>query len=194
MTRAAGRRAALLWSGFAIAAVALLGRAVGTGSTPMDTWFHHFRDTPVRRLLFFTDPWMLTIALLFGIVVALYLGRRRLAVVMAGAPLAGIAIAQLLKPVFGRYSGTSLAYPSGHTTAVVVVMGMLVLLAGAARWAVLVAVVVSVLGAIGQGVTFHYFTDTVGALLLGSAVVCVAAVAAELDTRQPACDEDHTSR
>ena len=32
---------------------------------------------------------------------------------------------------------------------------------------------------IGQGVTYHYFTDTVGALLLGSAVVCVAALVAE---------------
>ena len=73
-------------------------------------------------------------------------------------------------------------------------MGMLVLLAGAAWWAVVVAAVVSVLGAVGQGVTYHYFTDTVGALLLGSAVVCVAAVAAKLDTRQPACDADHSTR
>jgi hypothetical protein len=46
--------------------------------------------------------------------------------------------------------------------------------------------VVSVLGALGQAVTYHYFTDTVGALLLGSAVVCVAAVATKLDRRQPA--------
>ena len=38
-----------------------------------------------------------------------------------------------------------------------------------------IAVVVSVLGALGQAVTYHYFTDTVGAVLLGTAVVCVAA-------------------
>ena len=54
------------------------------------------------------------------------------------------------------------------------------------------AVTVSLLGMLGQGVTYHYFTDTVGALLLGTAVVCVAALAAELDRRQPGCDADHT--
>ena len=32
------------------------------------------------------------------------------------------------------------------------------------------------LGIVGQAVTYHYFTDTVGALLLGTAVVCVAAL------------------
>jgi hypothetical protein len=192
--RVARRRPLLLWSGIAVAAVCVLGWAVGKRSTPLDSWFHGFRHTPVRGLLFFTDPWLLTIVLLFGVLVALCLGRRRLAVVMTVAPLVGIALAQLLKGCFGRLSGSSLAYPSGHITAVVVVMGMLVLLAGAAWWAVLVAVVVSVLGAIGQGVTYHYFTDAVGALLLGSAVVCTAAAVAQLDTRQPACDADHTAR
>jgi membrane-associated phospholipid phosphatase len=177
-----------------VVAMAVLGWAVGKRSTPLDDWFHHLRRSPARRLLFFTDPWLLTIVLMFGIAVALFLGRRRLAVVMAASPLIGIALAQVLKPLFGRRSGESLAYPSGHTTAVVRVMGMLVLVAGAAWWAVVVAALVSVLGAVGQAATYHYFTDTVGALLLGSAVVCVAAVAAKLDRRQPACDADHIGR
>jgi hypothetical protein len=30
---------------------------------------------------------------------------------------------------------------------------------------------------VGQAVTYHYFTDTVGALLLGTAIVCVVALA-----------------
>lgn len=190
----AGRTVLLAWTAIALAAMTVLGLAVGKRSTPLDDWFHHLRRSPARRLLFFTDPWMLTIVLMFGIAVALFLGRRRLAAVMAATPLVGIALAQVLKPLFGRRSGEALAYPSGHTTAVVTVMGMLVLVAGAAWWAVAVAAAVSVLGAIGQAVTHHYFTDTVGALLLGSALVCVAAVAAELDRRQPACDVDHIAR
>ena len=32
----------------------------------------------------------------------------------------------------------------------------------------------AVLGMLGQGVTYHYFTDTVGGVLLGTAIVCVA--------------------
>jgi hypothetical protein len=54
-------------------------------------------------------------------------------------------------------------------------MGILVLVAGAAVWSVLVTVAYCALGMIGQGVSYHYFTDTVGALLLGTAIVCTAA-------------------
>jgi hypothetical protein len=189
----ARRRALLLWPGIAVAAMFALGWTVGKHSTPLDRWFHRFEYSPVRWLLFFTDPWVLTLLLLFGVAVALHMRRRRLAVAMVVSPLVGIVLAQLFKHVIGRMKGEGLAYPSGHTTTVVIVMGLLVVLAGGAWWAVLAAVVVCVLGAIGQGVTYHYFTDTVGALLLGSAVVCVAAVAAELDTRQPAGDVDHTA-
>ncbi len=192
MTGLLNRRLLLLWPGIALPAMVALGWAVGKRSTPLDDWFHHLRRTPARWLLFFTDPWVLAVALMFGVAVALYLGRRRLAAVMVFAPLVGIGLVQVLKHMFDRRSGGELAYPSGHTTTVVIVTGMLVLLAGGAMWAVLAAVMFSVLGAIGQGVTYHYFTDTVGALLLGSAVVCVAALVAELDRRQPGCDADHT--
>jgi membrane-associated phospholipid phosphatase len=108
-----------------------------------------------------------------------------------------MGLARLLKPVFGRQRAGAFAYPSGHTATVVVVMGMVVLVAGVALWAVLLAVAWCLLGIVGQAVSFHYFTDTIGALLLGTAVVCVAALtlrqpATELDTRQPRCDLRHS--
>lgn len=174
-------------------ALVLLGLAVGKRSTRLDDWFHHFRHGPARWLLYFTDPWLLAAVLAAGIVVALSQRRWRLSVVMAVSPLVGIALAQVFKALLQRRAGDSLAFPSGHTTAAVVVMGMIVVLAGWAAWSVLAAVVVSALAALGQAVTYHYFTDTVGGVLLGTAVVCVAASIAELDTRQPRCDADHTS-
>jgi membrane-associated phospholipid phosphatase len=175
----------VLWPGIAVAAMFVLGWAVGKGSTPLDDWFHHFRRTPARELLVFSDPWLLVFVLCVCLAVALSRRRWRLAVAVIASPLVGIALARLLKQLFGRENDGDLAYPSGHTTAIVVVCGMVVLVAGAAMWAVLAAVAFSVLGMIGQAVTYHYFTDTLGALLLGSAVVCVAALAVKLDTRQP---------
>jgi membrane-associated phospholipid phosphatase len=92
------------------------------------------------------------------------------------SPAVAIALVQLLKPLFDRRSDGALAYPSGHTTTMVVVIGMVVLVARCALWAVLVAVAYCLLGMIGQGVTYHYFTDTIGGVLLGTAIVCVAAL------------------
>jgi hypothetical protein len=44
----------------------------------------------------------------------------------------------------------------------------------------------------GQSFTYHYFTDTIGALFLGTALVCLAARGAGLDRCQPRCDPRHT--
>lgn len=153
----------------------LLGLAVGRGSTVVDDWFHRFRHGPAKWLLFFTDPRVLMIVLLACVGVALYRRSWRLAAAAVLSPLVAVTLVELIKPLFGRESGGDLAYPSGHTTLTVVVLGLVVLLAGGALWAVLGAAVFGLLGMIGQGVTYHYFTDTLGAVLLGTAIVCVAA-------------------
>ncbi len=54
--------------------------------------------------------------------------------------------------------------------------------------------VATALAVIGQSVTYHYFTDTIGALFLGTALVCVAVRAAGLDRCQPEGDLDHNAR
>jgi membrane-associated phospholipid phosphatase len=165
-----------VWPPIAVAAMVVLGLAVRSGSTAVDDWFHQYRHSPAKWLLFLTDPRVLAALLAGTLVVALYQRRWRLAVVTALSPTIAIALVQLLKPLFDRRSDGVLAYPSGHTTTMVVVIGMVVLVARCALWAVLVAVAYCLLGMIGQGLTYHYFTDTIGGVLLGTAIVCVAAL------------------
>lgn len=55
------------------------------------------------------------------------------------------------------------------------VAGLLVLVAGVGLWSVLLATSAILLGMLGLAMTFHYFTDTVGGVLLGTSVVCAAA-------------------
>jgi membrane-associated phospholipid phosphatase len=169
------RKAVRLWPPIALVAMVALGWAVGKGSTPVDDWFHQYRHSPARYLLFFSDPRVLAVLVAGTLVVALCQRRWRLAVVAVMSAAAALGLIRLLKPLFGRQSDGAPAYPSGHTVTMVVVMGILVLVAGAAVWSVLVTVAYCALGMIGQGVSYHYFTDTVGALLLGTAIVCTAA-------------------
>jgi membrane-associated phospholipid phosphatase len=171
-------RAIRWWPPIALSAMLLLGWAVGTGSTAVDQPFAHDLDESrqPRWLLLFTDWRLLLPVIVACLVVALYRRRWRLALVVAlSAPIA-ILLVDGLKLVFGRHRGHALAYPSGHTTTVVVVMGMVVLVVGARLWVVAIAITASILGALGMILCgYHYLTDTIGALLLGTALVCIAA-------------------
>lgn len=183
----------------------LLGLAVGDGTTALDEWFQGLgRQYPaLGYLLVFTDA-RVTLGLgVCALLIALYRRRWRLAAVVAVAPLLAVLSARIAKRLFGRYKDDALAYPSGHTTVAVVVLGMAVLVAGAATWMVIAATVMTALGVVGQGVTYHFFTDAVGAVFLGSALVAVLAALAsrslgrrpaKLDGCQPGCDVDHSGR
>lgn len=182
------------WPPVGLAALVALGVAVGSGTTPLDDWFHHtYYDHPVLgRLLFVTDARVQFTAWLIVVAVAVFRRRWRLSAVVVLAPLVGVIASRLAKRVFDRYRDDALAYPSGHTTLLVVVLGMALLVFGVTLWSVVAASVIAVIGVLGQGFTYHYFTDAVGALFLGSAVVCLAAWAAGLDRCQPSCDLDHS--
>ncbi len=170
-------KAARLWPVIGVAAVLLLGWAVGRRSTAVDDWFQSYRHSPARWLLFFTAPRVLAVVLVVCVAVAVSRRRWQLATAVVLAPAVAIVLARLFKQLFKRQKGSgAFAYPSGHTAYMVTVLAMAVLVAGGALWAVLVAIAWCLLGMVGQAVTYHYFTDTVGALLLSTAVVCVAAL------------------
>jgi membrane-associated phospholipid phosphatase len=154
----------------------LLGLGVRDGATPVDAWMQQARSGPLGSLLFFTD-YRTAEALMVAAVAVAMLRRLWLLVPLALAtPAVGMLSTETLKPLFGRIKGEALAYPSGHTTVMVVALGMLILAVGARRWLVWAAVAFAALGILGQASTYHYFTDAVGSVLLGTSLVCVAAV------------------
>ena len=157
----------------------MLGLLVGKHSTPIDDWFVRNAGDAVGRsvhwLLIFTEWWLLVPVLAACLGVALYRRRWRLAAAVLACPLAAIEIVWLLKPIFDREKGGTLSYPSGHTTVMVTILGMAVLIAGCRVWAVLAAVTASLLGMFGLGLTYHFLTDTIGAAMFATAMVCIAA-------------------
>ncbi|RZQ61543.1 phosphatase PAP2 family protein [Amycolatopsis suaedae] len=127
-----------------------------------------------------TEPYVLLPVL--GLLAGFCLLRRDwpgLALTLAAPALTVAVNTWLLKPLFGRYYGGHLAYPSGHTVSLVAVLTVLALLtAGRARAAVVVTGVLLTAGA-GAGMIrlgFHYATDVAGAA--GFAVAAVTALAA----------------
>ena len=160
----------------------LLGWAVGPSSTWLDDWFHGFGPEPcASSLAALANPLVLVVAGLAVLGVALYRQWWRFAAVALVFPPAAYVLVQFIKPLFGRNLDGGLAYPSGHITLTTVVVGLVVLLAGGALWAVLIAVGYLALAMVGVGATFHYFTDTVGGVLLGTSIVCIAALVARSD-------------
>jgi membrane-associated phospholipid phosphatase len=154
----------------------LLGWAVGTGSTPIDDWFQRARGSGLGWLLFFTDQRTVAVILLGALAFAIYRQRWPLAMLIVVTAVAAVWLSRVFKDWFGREKGGAVGYPSGHTTLMVVALGLVILVAGARLWIVVVAIVWALLGMLGQAVTYHYFTDAIGGLLLGSSLVCVAAV------------------
>lgn len=155
----------------------LLGLGVRGGATPVDAWLQQARGGPLSSLLVLTDYRTAQALLITSLAVSLYRRLWAMVPMIVVVPLIALASTSVLKPVFGRMKEQGLAYPSGHTTVMVVVLGLVILAVGARRWLVWAAVAFAALGILGQSVTYHYFTDGVGAVLLGTSLVCLAAAA-----------------
>jgi len=159
----------------------LVGLAVGKGSTPLDDWFDQFGRGPVRDLTVLANPISLAVIGITVVGIALYQRWWLFAIVTVAFPPLAYLLVQFIKPFFGRYVDDGLAYPSGHVTMTTVVVGLFVVVMGGPLWAVLIAVLYVALAMFGVGSTFHYFTDTAGGALLGTAIVCIAALVARHD-------------
>jgi hypothetical protein len=181
------------WPPIGLLAMVLLGLIVGRHSTSVDDWFIRTgRAEPyLGRLLIFTDPRVVFTLWVITVGVELYRRRWRMVALIVATPVVALIAERVCKPLFGRDKAGGLAYPSGHTALTVVVLGLAVLVAGGAAWAVVSAAVFALLALLGQSFTYHYFTDTIGALFLATALVCLAARAVELDGCQPECDPRH---
>ena len=155
----------------------LLGLGVRGGATPVDAWLQQAHSSPLSSLLVLTDQRTAQALLIASLAVSLYRRLWSLLPLIVVLPLIAVAASSVLKPVFGRMKEQGLAYPSGHTTVMVVVLGLLVLAVGVRRWLIWAAVAFAALGILGQSVTYHYFTDAVGSVLLGTSLVCLAVVA-----------------
>lgn len=170
-------RALLGWPAVGMPLMVLLGLRVRDGATPVDAWMQQVHAGSLNWLQLFTDAQTSQVLLIAAVAVSLWRRLWALVPVIVVVPLVAVAATGVLKPLFGRFKGEALTYPSGHTTVMVVVLGMLILAIGVRGWLMWAAAVFAVLGIVGQAVTYHYFTDAVGAVLLGSSLVCLAAAA-----------------
>lgn len=132
----------------------------------------------LRVLVLPTEPYVLlpVLALLLGW--CLFVRRPWDALfVVLGPAIAVAANTWLLKPLFDRWKGDTLVYPSGHTVSLVATLVVMFVLArGLARTIVAAVGAVLLIGAtIGMiGLGYHYLTDIIGGTLFAVAAVLAA--------------------
>ncbi|MBS9532755.1 hypothetical protein KIH27_04035 [Mycobacterium sp. M1] len=161
-------------------ATLVLGWAVGRDTTAIDSWFHQGTRAVLGGrpgwLLIFTSGWTVLATVVASLAITVHRRQWALSAAVLACPVVATALATALKHAFDRRNGPYLEYPSGHTTLLVTALGMLVVVAAARAWVLVAAVVIGGLGALGLvACGYHYLTDTIGAALLSTALVCGAA-------------------
>jgi membrane-associated phospholipid phosphatase len=129
----------------------------------------------LRVLVLPTEPYVLLPALALVVAWCLFASRPWDALFTAAGPAFAVAAnTWVLKPLFDRWKGDTLVYPSGHTVSMVATVAVVCTLThGLARTitAVLGAVllVAVTIGMLGLG--YHYLTDVIGGALFAIAAV-----------------------
>lgn len=113
-----------------------------------------------------TEPYVLLPVLAVLVAWCLYAARPWNAVFVVLAPALAVAVnSWLLKPLFDRWKGDTLVYPSGHTVSFVATVVVVCVLVGGRARAVTAVVGVVLLGGVAVGMVglgYHYLTDVVG--------------------------------
>ncbi|WP_027927357.1 phosphatase PAP2 family protein [Amycolatopsis benzoatilytica] len=186
------RRALALFAALCVLVAVAVGLLVSPNPPgALDNWAYGRVDGLstglLNALVLPTEPYVLipAIAVIAGI--CLYLHRRRDAVLAVAGPVLAVALnTWALKPVFDRWKGGTLVYPSGHTVSLVAVLVVVVLLVRLRMAATLVSVVLLGCGAVGMiGLGYHYLTDIAGGACFATGVVTALRAALSL-RREPA--------
>lgn len=165
----------LLGTGVAVAG----GRAPNSVDSPVAGLADRLDESVLDGFVVATEPavWLTVLALLT--VEASWRRHWELAATVVGAPALATALASWVgKPLFDRWYDDHLAYPSGHTTALVSTLAVLVVAAPPAwrRGLTAAAAAITALAGIGLvGLGYHYATDVVGGAALAIAVTIVVA-------------------
>lgn len=172
----------------------VLGLVVATGAEPidLDAWWNQVVSSVAPGLepvsLFMNAAgggWIATFAIPLGGLVVLVLVRRPWAGLFLVAASAGSALlVQLLKGVFGRARPEEIlvvsdygSYPSGHT-ANAATLAMIAVIVFPRLWVALVGAAWVVLMAFSRTqVHAHWFSDTVGGVLVGVGAALLVAAA-----------------
>lgn len=180
--------------GLAFAGDHTAGGVDGAAQSAITGWPHGV----LRALVLPTEPYVLLPALALLVTWCLYTSRPRDAWFVALAPAIAVAAnTWVLKPLFDRWKGDTLVYPSGHTVSMVSTLVVVLVLAhGRARTttAVIGAVLLAgvTVGMIGLG--YHYLTDVVGGTFFAVLVVLtVRGLLTRLAPCEPQHEEQHRS-
>jgi membrane-associated phospholipid phosphatase len=120
----------------------------------------------LRALVLPTEPYVLLPALVLLVAWRRYASRPWDALFVVLGPAVAVAVnTWVLKPLFDRWKGDTLVYPSGHTVSMVATLVVVLLLVhGRARTITAVVGAVLLIGVtIGMlGLGYHYLTDVIG--------------------------------
>jgi membrane-associated phospholipid phosphatase len=139
----------------------------------------------LRALVLPTEPYVLLPVMALLVVWCLRASRPWDALFVVIAPAIAVAVnTWLLKPLFDRWKGDTLVYPSGHTVGLVATLVVVLVLVHGRVRAITAAVgtvllVGVTIGMVGLG--YHYLTDVIGGALF--AVFAVLAIRGSLSPR-----------